>query len=105
MFLEKKFLNSKDSEVKIRTANIFAEVLRIYAPETPYSDPNLKKIFKLFINEFQNLEDVENSLYSLYFQLLEKLSVIKIFVLLTTPELSADNLINETFTNLFNVVK
>lgn len=97
-------MNSKDKEVKLRTACILADIFRLTAPEHPFSDDQVEKIFKLLISQLKGLEDPEDSLFSSYFYLLEKLYVTKAFTLLTFPEIQGESMIEELFEMFFSMV-
>ena len=43
-----KLLKHRDPDVKLLTACCLSDVMRIYAPNTPYDDDALKMIFELF---------------------------------------------------------
>jgi sister-chromatid-cohesion protein PDS5 len=50
-------LANKDKHIKILLACCFAELLRLYAPEAPYDQPQLKALFALFFKQLSGLAD------------------------------------------------
>uniref|UniRef100_A0ACD5VVH9 Uncharacterized protein n=1 Tax=Avena sativa TaxID=4498 RepID=A0ACD5VVH9_AVESA len=50
-------LSSKDKDVRLLVAVCFIEVMRILAPDPPFTDDIFKEIFRLFISEFAGLAD------------------------------------------------
>jgi sister-chromatid-cohesion protein PDS5 len=99
--VQEVILHHKDKEVKIFAACCLADIIRIYAPDPPYNDVQLKDVFKLFIEQLSYL-DTENSAFDRYVYLLERLVLVKAFVLLV--ELDQD-LVNDLFSTLFKVVR
>lgn len=99
--VQEVILHHKDKEVKIFAACCLADVIRIYAPDPPYNDVQLKEVFQLFIEQLGHL-DPEKSTFDRYVYLLERLVLVKAFVLLV--ELDED-LVNELFATLFRVVR
>jgi hypothetical protein len=87
------------------TACILCEIFRITVPEHPFGDEEVKKIFKLLVSQLKGLEDNENPLFPTYFRLLEKISSIRIFVLLTDPDIDGNSIIEEIFALFFEIVK
>ena len=98
--VQETILKHKDKVVKIYAACCLADIIRIFAPDAPYDDSQLKDIFKLFIEQLGHL-DTDNDLYDLYVYLLERLVLVKAFVLLV--ELDQD-LVVKLFKTLFKVI-
>ncbi|ORZ37892.1 hypothetical protein BCR44DRAFT_1511592 [Catenaria anguillulae PL171] len=71
-------LHHRDRGVKILVACCLSEILRLYAPEAPYDDDQLKDIFDLFANQFQHLNQLDNNPYhAFYLQLLASLVAVR----------------------------
>lgn len=94
-------LDYQDTDVKLFVACCAADVLRIYAPEAPYADEQLKEIFMLFVDQLRGLEDLEGKCFKRYFYLLENLACVKTFIL--CMELDAPNIILSLFRTFFQI--
>lgn len=96
-----KLLRHKDPEVKLLTACCVSDVLRIYAPDTPYSPDTLKNVFEVLIQQLNGVRDPKSGSFSRYFYLLERLAMVKSFVLMI--DLECQDLIESLFEVLFDV--
>ena len=57
-----------------------ADILRIFAPEAPYRDPQqIKTIFYFLIKQLGGLKDPKDPAFKRYFYLLENLAYVKSF--------------------------
>ncbi|KAF9349020.1 hypothetical protein BGX26_012632 [Mortierella sp. AD094] len=79
-------------------------MLRLYAPDAPYTNNNLKTIFGLFVNELRNISSPKNPYFNMYYYLLESLSVVKSIVLITDLK-NADELMVDLFRNIFDDIR
>ncbi|KAG6864378.1 hypothetical protein C0991_010047 [Blastosporella zonata] len=95
----------KDRGVKAYTACSIADILRLYAPDAPYTQPELRDIFQFFFRQLTNgLKGPDSTYYNQYFHLLESLSTVKSVVLICDLP-TAEELIAEIFRDFFNLVK
>ena len=95
----------KDRGVKAYTACCLADILRLYAPEAPYTQHELRDIFQFFFRQLSaGLKGTEEPYYNEYFHLLESLSTVKSVVLVCDLP-SSDELLHEIFKDLFTIVK
>lgn len=95
----------KDRGVKAYTACCLADILRLYAPEAPYTQHELRDIFQFFFRQLSaGLKGTDEPYYNEYFHLLESLSTVKSVVLVCDLP-SSDELLHEIFKNLFTIVK
>ncbi|KAL1508360.1 hypothetical protein AB1Y20_004470 [Prymnesium parvum] len=94
-----KLLRHRDPDVRLLTACCLADLLRIYAPETPFDDGRLKDVFELFVAQLRGVEDIASPSFSRFAYLLERLAVVQAFVLIL--ELNCDDLICQLFETLF----
>ncbi|KAJ8908010.1 hypothetical protein NDN08_008111 [Rhodosorus marinus] len=99
--VEDDLLQSQSKEVRILLACCLADVLRVFAPSAPYEEPMLKTIFVLFVRQLRGLEDVESPLWSFTYYLLEKLSLVKAFVMVADDE----DIVTKTFENLYSAMQ
>lgn len=95
----------KDRGVKAFAACCLADILRLYAPDAPYTQAELRDIFQFFFRQLSNgLKGPESSYYTEYFHLLESLSTVKSVVLVCDLP-SADELMAEIFRDFFALVR
>ncbi|THH00705.1 hypothetical protein EW026_g1849 [Hermanssonia centrifuga] len=95
----------KDKGVKAYTACCLAELLRLYAPDAPYTQNELQDIFSFFFRQLSaNLTGPDCPYYNEYFHLLESLSVVKSVVLVCDLP-NADDLMVEIFKSFFAMVR
>ncbi|RXW15368.1 hypothetical protein EST38_g10488 [Candolleomyces aberdarensis] len=95
----------KDRGVKAYAACCLADILRLYAPDAPYTQNELRDIFQFFFRQLSNgLKGSEATYYNEYFHLLESLSTVKSVVLVCDLP-SADDLMTEIFREFFSLVR
>ncbi|KAJ8941700.1 hypothetical protein NQ318_023296 [Aromia moschata] len=77
---EEQFLSHPSRDVQLLIACCIADVLRVYAPEAPYKDPDqVKTIFLFLITQLSGLKDPKDAAFKRYFYLLENLAYVKSF--------------------------
>ncbi|XP_072386010.1 sister chromatid cohesion protein PDS5 homolog B isoform X2 [Diabrotica undecimpunctata] len=77
---EEQFLSHSSRDVQLLIACCIADVLRVYAPEAPYKDPEqVKTIFLFLITQLSGLKDPKDAAFKRYFYLLENLAYVKSF--------------------------
>ncbi|KAF9896887.1 hypothetical protein BX616_006561, partial [Lobosporangium transversale] len=97
-------INHKDKGVRIYTACCIADMLRLYAPDAPYTNNTLKAIFELFVNELRNIATTSSPYFGMYYYLLESLSAVKSIVLITQLR-NAKDLMIDLFRGIFDSVR
>lgn len=80
---DRKLLKHKDKGIRAFVACCLSDILRLYAPDAPYTDVQLTDIFKLFLAQFEELGDPENGYYIQQKYLITKLLEYRSVVLLT----------------------
>lgn len=94
-------LHHKDQGVRAYAACCLAELLRLYAPDAPYTQPELRDIFQFFVKQLQEgLKTPDSAYHTQYFALLESLSTVKSAVLICDLP-SGDDLMVEFFRTFF----
>ncbi|CDO77959.1 hypothetical protein BN946_scf184971.g9 [Trametes cinnabarina] len=95
----------KDRGVKAYAACCLADLLRLYAPDAPYTQNELRDIFQFFFRQLTNgLKGPDSPYYNEYFHLLESLSTVKSVVLVCDlPQ--GDDLMVDIFRDLFGLVR
>ncbi|GLB39171.1 putative cohesin-associated protein pds5 [Lyophyllum shimeji] len=95
----------KDRGVKAYAACCLADILRLYAPDAPYTQAELRDIFQFFFRQLTNgLKGADSSYYNEYFHLLESLSTVKSVVLVCDLP-TAEELMVEIFRDIFSLVR
>ncbi|KAI0790526.1 armadillo-type protein [Abortiporus biennis] len=95
----------KDRGVKAYAACCLADLLRLYAPDAPYTQPELRDIFSFFFRQLTTgLKGADSPYYNEYFHLLESLSTVKSVVLVCDLP-NADDLMSEIFRGCFGLVR
>ncbi|KAI9505130.1 armadillo-type protein [Coemansia spiralis] len=102
--LAPSLLKHKEAGIVAYATCCIADILRLYAPEAPYSDSEIKNIFNVFIDQLQLLGDQNNQFFPLREYLLTSLATVR------TPALVAmlpdsEQIVSRFFTVLFGVVK
>ncbi|KAI0336697.1 hypothetical protein GY45DRAFT_1315302 [Cubamyces sp. BRFM 1775] len=95
----------KDRGVKAYAACCLADLLRLYAPDAPYTQNELRDIFQFFFRQLINgLKGPDAPYYNEYFHLLESLSTVKSVVLVCDlPQ--GDELMVDIFRDFFGLVR
>lgn len=98
-------MTHKDKGVKALTACCITDMLRLYAPEAPYSNSELREIFEFFRKQLLGIADVEGAYYSKYFYLVENLSTVKSIVLIAEIQQGQDELVADYFKDFFETIR
>lgn len=95
----------KDRGVKAYVACCLADILRLYAPDAPYTQTELRDIFQFFFRQLTTgLKGTESTYYNEYFHLLESLSTVKSVVLVCDLP-NAEDLMLDVFRGFFALVR
>lgn len=95
----------KDRGVKAYTACCLADILRLYAPDAPYTQGELQDIFEFFFRQLvTGLQGPDSPYYTEYYHLLESLSGVKSVVLVCDLP-KADSLMVTLFKEMFTLIK
>lgn len=102
--IQTSLLLHKDKGVKAYVACCLADLLRLYAPDAPYTAHELRDIFQFFLRQLTTgLKNQDAPYYAETFYLLESLASIKSVVLVCDlPQ--ADELMLEIFRGFFDLV-
>ncbi|GAA96258.1 uncharacterized protein L969DRAFT_100755 [Mixia osmundae IAM 14324] len=93
-------VHSKDRGVKAYLACCLADILRLYAPDAPYTADELKLIFQFTFRQLACLKSGATTYHPQYFYLLESFAAVKSIVLVCDLP-SADALLITIFEDLF----
>ncbi|KAG0303829.1 hypothetical protein BGZ98_006232 [Dissophora globulifera] len=111
--IDSSVINHKDKGVRIYVACCIADLLRLYAPDAPYTNSNLKvrtlnvldvTVFGLFIDELRHIVNPAALYFNMYYYLLESLSAVKSIILITDLK-NADGLMIDLVRNIFDDIR
>ena len=102
--ISSSILLHKDKGVKAHAACCMADLLRLYAPDAPYTAGELRDMFSFFFQQLSNNLKSDSTYYHQYFLLLESLSTVKSIVLVCDLP-NSDELISMLFREFFKLVK
>lgn len=92
----------KTKDVRLLAACCIAELFRLFYPDPPYDEDQLKVVFALFVNQLQGLEKPSALSFRSSFHLLECLATTKAFNLCLS--LDSQDLLADLFKMLFAIV-
>lgn len=95
-------LKHRDKDVKAHAACCLADILRIFAPDAPYEEGELRAVFLMITDQLKGLENTKSNLSKKCFYLLENLALVKSFNICL--ELDFQDIILKLFKLLFQVV-
>ncbi|KAL4859210.1 Sister chromatid cohesion protein PDS5 B-B [Chlorella vulgaris] len=98
-----EFLRHKDKEVCLYTALCICHVLRLNAPDSPFSEEQLQSIFELLTRTYAELEEPASPHFQLCLSILETVSQVKCSLLLLDLA-NAEELVCSLFSTLLDVV-
>lgn len=79
----RKLLKHKDNGVRAFVACCLSDILRLYAPDAPYTESQLTEIFRLLLSQFEQLGDPDNGYFIQQTYLITRLLEYRSIVLLT----------------------
>jgi hypothetical protein len=77
-----ELVKHKERAVRVLTACGIANILRLFAPDAPYSIDQFETIFALFLHQLKGVSDPSSPFYNYHYFLLESLSTVKSIVLI-----------------------
>lgn len=102
--INRKLLKHKDLGVRAFVACCLSDILRLYAPDAPYTETQLLDIFKLVLSQFEKLGDPDNGYYIQQTYLITRLLEYRSIVLLTDLP-AAGRLLEELFQIFYDDAK
>lgn len=81
--VNKKLLKNTNRGVQALVCCCLTDVLRLFAPDAPYSSSTLASIFRLFLQQFPFLDDQDSVYYPHYVYMLERIAEVKLIALMT----------------------
>ncbi|KAK1381038.1 hypothetical protein POM88_027782 [Heracleum sosnowskyi] len=96
-------LRHTDADVQVAVASCIIEIMRITAPDVPYSDNQLKEVFQLIVSSFANLSDMSSRSYDKRVSILETFAKVSAGVIML--DLEFDELISEMFQHFLRSIR
>ncbi|KAL6614101.1 hypothetical protein ACP70R_036371 [Stipagrostis hirtigluma subsp. patula] len=96
-------LNHKDKDVKLLVAVCFIEVMRVLAPDPPFSDEIFKEIFRLFISIFADLAESSSPYLTRRMKILENVAALRCSVIML--DIGCEDLVLDMVKIFFSAVK
>ncbi|GMM57401.1 Pds5 protein [Maudiozyma humilis] len=94
--INRKLLRHRDNGVRAFVACCISDILRLYAPDAPYTDVQLTDFLKLVLGQFTQMGDPENGYYAQQKYLIARLLEFRSIVLIADLPTS-NKLIEELF--------
>ncbi|PIA45788.1 hypothetical protein AQUCO_01600199v1 [Aquilegia coerulea] len=98
-----ELLMHEDTNVKVAVAACVSEITRITAPEAPYNDEQMKKIFQVIVSSFERLWDNECRSYEKRVSILETVAKVRSCVVML--DLECDGLILQMFQYFLKAIR
>ncbi|KAL9683642.1 hypothetical protein QQ045_015467 [Rhodiola kirilowii] len=93
----------KDRDIKLLVAICLTEIIRILAPEPPFTDHDFREVFQLIISTFSELADITSPYFCKRVKILETVAELKCCLLML--DIGCEDLVVEMFTMFFSVVR
>ena len=77
-----RILESTEKKIRLIASCCLLDILRIYAPDVPFSDPELYEIFRMVISQLKGLAVSTCAANEQYFYILESLAQVKSCILI-----------------------
>ncbi|CDO96515.1 unnamed protein product [Kluyveromyces dobzhanskii CBS 2104] len=81
--ISKKLLRHKDSGIRALTACCISDIMRLYAPDAPFTESELCDVFRMFLSQFRLLRDPDNGNFIQQTYLITRLLECRSIVLIT----------------------
>ncbi|GAA5899792.1 sister chromatid cohesion factor PDS5 [Sporobolomyces salmoneus] len=94
----------KDKAVKAFTGCCLVDVLRLYAPEAPYTQAQLQSLFEFLVRQFKKVGDPKDPHQSEYYYIVDSLATVKSVVLVCDLESGSEKLVEQIFEECFNSI-
>ena len=101
-----RIISSTDKEVRLLAACCLVDVLRIFAPEAPYNDTELIKVFRVITAQLRGFASNDHDTFSgsKIFYILNSLSVVKSCVVLVFLAQTGNPEAEELYLSMFDAV-
>ncbi|GAA5968515.1 hypothetical protein JCM11641_007665 [Rhodosporidiobolus odoratus] len=93
----------KDKGVKAYVGACLVDILRLYAPDAPYTSAELKDLFDFLIRQFRHVGSVNDPHQAEFFFIVDSLASVKSIVLVCDLD-AADELVERIFKECFDTI-
>ena len=76
-FIQHKFLRGLCEGVKLLIASCLSNIMRLTAPIPPYSDDIMRRVFRLIVETFQDLDNSEGPTFGKKLEILKAMAVVR----------------------------
>ncbi|PVU88709.1 hypothetical protein BB559_005438 [Furculomyces boomerangus] len=97
-------ISHQSQAVQAYSACCLVDILRLFAPEAPYNDSELDKIFRLVIKQVRTIENQDNALYALGIYILDSLATVRSAAISAELE-DSEEIMCLFFTTFFEIVR
>ncbi|CAN8293179.1 unnamed protein product [Cochlearia groenlandica] len=98
-----RLLRSPDSDVRVFAVSCLTEIMRITAPDPPYSDEQMKEIFRVTVEAFGKLADASSRGYKKAESVLGIVSMIRSASMML--DLECDDLVTDMFRQFLDIIR
>eukprot|EP00750_Incisomonas_marina_P011318 INCI16369.14.p3 GENE.INCI16369.14~~INCI16369.14.p3 ORF type:complete len:274 (+),score=61.34 INCI16369.14:338-1159(+) len=104
--VSKRILNHQHKDVRLMACCCVVEILRVYAPEAPFTDEQMKNAFEAIIIELRGLQQPERASFERVYSILESLANVKsCAIVVVMAEDGNDELVSSLFQVLLQAVR
>ncbi|KXS14364.1 hypothetical protein M427DRAFT_340606 [Gonapodya prolifera JEL478] len=105
--IQPQLVTHKDKGVRAYVAVCLADVFRLYAPNPPYGERQLKEAFQFFLKQLELLRDntEDNAFFQQQYYLLESLSTVRSILCLADIHDGQEELVRELFNCAFRIIR
>ncbi|KAJ0445987.1 putative sister chromatid cohesion protein Pds5 [Helianthus annuus] len=96
-------LEHPSMDVKVSVASCLCEVTRITAPDAPYTDEELKGVFRCIVSSLENLSDESSRFYNKRVSIIDSISKVRSCIIML--DLECFDLIVKMFEHFLNTVR
>nr|XP_043606099.1 protein IWS1 homolog [Erigeron canadensis] len=101
--IDKSLLKHSNTDAKVSVAACICEIMRITAPDAPYSDEEMKDVFLLIVSSFENLSDESSRTYDKRISIIDTVCKVRLCVIML--DLECDDLIVKMFQHFLTSVR
>ncbi|GAA6062022.1 hypothetical protein JCM10212_005455 [Sporobolomyces blumeae] len=94
----------KDKAIKAFVGCCLVDILRLYAPEAPYTQAELKDLFEFLVGQFKFVGNPDDPHQSEYFFIVDSLASVKSIVLICDLDSGSDQLVERVFKVSFDTI-
>lgn len=97
-----RLMQHKDKGVRVLVACCASDLLRLYAPDPPFDQTQLKHLFALFFKQLHGIGDSTGVYFSDYYYLLDSICTVRSVTLLA--DLNADQLVIDLVRDMLDII-